>query len=334
MRLLQGQQMYSDINPNNCVYIKPSRNIPGLHDDVRQGLLRKPRSLPPKYFYDPRGSELFDKICDTPEYYPTRTEDALLNRHGSEIIHHTRPDEIIELGSGTSQKTRRLFNACEDHAHVCSYAPFDVCETVVQESADMISAEYDWLQVTPMVGDYNAGLDNLPGAEGCRLFLFLGGTIGNFNRSGARRFITEIRSSMQPGDYLLLGVDRIKNTDILNAAYNDADGVTAEFNLNVLNVINRELNSDFNLREFHHDARFDPETRQVEMYLVSRKDQTISIDDLDVSFRMTEGERILTEISCKYDFEEFYTLLKQCGLELINHYEPGNKYFSLFLARL
>lgn len=315
------------------IRIRPGRRIPGLDEDVRRGLLQPPRSLPPKYFYDARGSELFDRICDTPEYYPTRTEAALLREHSGEIVMQTRPDEIIELGSGTSGKTRHLLNACEDHNHVCSYAPFDVCAPMLQESATLISNEYQWLQVTPLVGDYSAGLDNLPASKGSRLFVFLGGTIGNFNRDEARSFIREIKSTMQAGEHLLMGVDRIKDTEVLNAAYNDAHGVTAEFNLNVLNVINRELNANFDPSRFKHRAGFNTEARQMEMHLESVCDQSISIEAIDATLDMSEGERILTEISCKYDYDEFSNLLQDCELELLNHYEPSNRYYSLFLAR-
>jgi L-histidine N-alpha-methyltransferase len=315
------------------IQIRPGRRIPGLDEDVRRGLLQPPRSLPPKYFYDARGSELFDRICDTPEYYPTRTEAALLREHSGEIVMQTRPDEIIELGSGTSGKTRHLFNACEDHNHVCSYAPFDVCAPMLQESATLISNDYQWLQVTPLVGDYSAGLDNLPAGKGSRLFVFLGGTIGNFNRDEARSFIREIKSTMQPGEHLLMGVDRIKDTEVLNAAYNDAHGVTAEFNLNVLNVINRELNANFDPSRFRHRAGFNTGARQMEMHLESTCDQSISIEAIDATLDMSEGERILTEISCKYEYDEFSSLLQDCELELLNHYEPPNRYYSLFLAR-
>ncbi|MCG8325969.1 MAG: L-histidine N(alpha)-methyltransferase [Thiotrichales bacterium] len=326
--------MYSNINSNDCISIKPSRDIADLYEDVKQGLLNKPRSLPPKYFYDARGSQLFDQICDTSEYYPTRTEAALLDQHGTDIIDATRPDEIIELGSGSSQKTRYLFDACEDQAHICSYAPFDVCESMLCESATIINMEYDWLQVNPMVGDYNAGLDNLPKSTGRRLFVFLGGTIGNFDRGDARRFLDELRSCMQAGDHLLLGVDRIKDSEVLNAAYNDAQGITAQFNLNVLNVINRELEADFNLSDFEHLARFNNETRQIEMYLVSRIEQTISIEHLNEKITLLQGEKILTEISCKYDTTEIESLLNECGLGIRQHYEPENRYFSLFLTTL
>lgn len=325
--------MYTDTPAFSSISVKPSRIIPGLDEDVRRGLLRQPRTLPPKYFYDARGSELFDRICDTPEYYPTRTEAALLQQHGSDIIDRTRPDEIIELGSGTSQKTRHLFDACEDHNHVCRYAPFDVCEPMLQESATHISKDYDWLSVTPLVGDYSAGLDNLPESDGNRLFVFLGGTIGNFNRREARWFLNEIKSSMQPGECLLLGVDRIKDADVLNAAYNDSHGITAEFNLNVLNVLNRELNANFDRNSFRHMAAFNNNEKQIEMHLLSTRNQNIAIRDLGIQFEMEEGETILTEISCKYDYGEFSELLRDCDLELIRHYEPANRYFSLFLAR-
>jgi len=326
--------MQPDINTTiSGIHVRPSRRIPGLDEDVRRGLLQPPRSLPPKYFYDARGSELFDRICDTPEYYPTRTEAALLREHSGEIVMQTRPDEIIELGSGTSGKTRHLFNACEDHNHVCTYAPLDVCAPMLQESATLISNEYQWLQVTPLVGDYSAGLDNLPASKGSRLFVFLGGTIGNFNRDEARSFIREIKSTMRAGEHLLMGVDRIKDTEVLNAAYNDTHGVTAEFNLNVLNVINRELNANFDPSRFRHRAAFNTDARQVEMHLESTCNQSISIEAIDATLDMSEGERILTEISCKYEYDEFSNLLQDCELELLNHYEPSNRYYSLFLAR-
>jgi len=326
--------MQPDINTTiSGIHVRPGRRIPGLDEDVRRGLLQPPRSLPPKYFYDARGSELFDRICDTPEYYPTRTEAALLREHSGEIVMQTRPDEIIELGSGTSGKTRHLFNACEDHNHVCTYAPFDVCAPMLQESATLISNEYQWLQVTPLVGDYSAGLDNLPASKGSRLFVFLGGTIGNFNRDEARSFIREIKSTMRAGEHLLMGVDRIKDTEVLNAAYNDTHGVTAEFNLNVLNVINRELNANFDPSRFRHRAAFNTDARQVEMHLESTCNQSISIEAIDATLDMSEGERILTEISCKYEYDEFSNLLQDCELELLNHYEPSNRYYSLFLAR-
>lgn len=326
--------MYLNNNSNDCISIEPGRRIPDLQEDVRLGLLSQPRSLPPKYFYDARGSELFDQICDTNEYYPTRTEDALLNRHSGEIIQQTKPDEIIELGSGTSQKTRHLFDACEDHAHVCRYAPFDVCQSMLEESAAMIRSEYDWLNVHPLLGDYNGGLENLPVSQGSRLYVFLGGTIGNFDRRQAKDFISEIQSRMRTGDHLLLGVDRIKDTDILHAAYNDKQGITAEFNLNVLRVINRELRANFDPDFFRHKAIFNSNHNQIEMYLVSNCDQTVSIEQLNTSITLMKDEKILTEVSCKYDEEEFTAILRECDLEIINHFEPENNYFSLFLARV
>ncbi len=315
-----------------CARVAPGRVVPDLLEDVRRCLLTTPRTIPPKYFYDSHGSELFDQICDTVEYYPTRTEAALLNEHSSDIIRQSTPDEIIELGSGTSQKTRHLFDACEDNEIVCTYAPFDVCESMLEDSAALIRADYDWLQVNPLLGDYNAGFDHLPDTPGKRLFVFLGGTIGNFSRPDAVRFLREIHSVMNPGDHLLIGVDRDKDRDILNAAYNDAGGITARFNLNVLNVINRELGADFDLDQFKHVASYNILSKQIEMYLEAQSEQTVTIEQLDTSIHIQENECILTEISCKYDDEEFSDLLTSNGLRVMEHYTPVNSYFSLFLA--
>jgi len=235
-----------------CTSIEPARNVPDIAEDVRAGLLSVPRSLPPKYFYDERGSRLFEQICATPEYYPTRTEEKLLSHYSEEIINQVKPEEIMELGSGNAQKTRRLFDACENTHHTCSYAPLDVCEPMLENVSAQLKSDYHWLEVMPLLGDYHAGLENLPKSHGTRLYVFLGGTIGNFYPGEAQDFIKEIKASMQPGDYLLLGADRVKDNHILDAAYNDEQGITAEFNLHVLNVLNRELKADFNPENFEH----------------------------------------------------------------------------------
>jgi L-histidine N-alpha-methyltransferase len=203
--------------------------VPDLAKDVLDGLLQLPRTLPPKYFYDVRGSQLFEQICTTPEYYPTRTEDKLLANYGKDIIEKTKPEQILELGSGNSQKTRRLFDACTSIDHACEYAPFDVCEPMLEETAEKLQSDYDWLTVKPLLGDYHAGLGNLPDIDGIRLFIFLGSTIGNFTPEETNIFFSEIRQCMKPGDYFLLGADRVKKKFVLDAAYNDAQGITAEF---------------------------------------------------------------------------------------------------------
>ena len=189
---------------------------------MRQGLLDRPRSLKPKYFYDARGSDLFARICDTPEYYPTRTEAALLSDYSHDVIRISRPQQIIELGSGDARKTRNLFSACENLQHQCSYVPLDVCREMLLQSSHELNQEFPWLKLQPLVGDFYAGLGNLPTLEGTSLMVFLGGSIGNFTPEQAQDFLNDVFQTMDHGDYFLLGADRKKDHTVLNAAYNDA----------------------------------------------------------------------------------------------------------------
>ncbi len=317
-----------------CIHIPPTRHIPDLVEDVRSGLLSRPRCLPSKYFYDDLGAELFEKICDTEEYYPTRTEEELLLKYSKDIIEETLPDHIIELGSGSSRKTRRLFDACEESTHICGYAPFDVCEPALNQAAAELNAEYNWLEVTPLVGDYHAGLGNLPSPSGTGMVVFLGSTIGNFTPAEAEDFIEEIRGCMRPGDYFLLGADRIKDSGVLHAAYNDSSGVTAEFNLNVLRVLNRELDADFDLDSFSHQAIFNAGLKRIEMYLISKADQQIEFGKINETIFLRSGEKILTELSHKFHYAELEAMLMDKGFDIIRHFEPANRYFSLVLSRL
>ena len=316
-----------------CIPVAPARHVPGLADDVREGLLEPPRSLSPKYFYDERGAALFNRICETSEYYLTRTEDALLRQCSADIIALACPDYLIELGSGSSGKTVNLFDACERQGHTCLYAPFDICEPALTEAAGKLQSGYRWLDVRPLLGDYHAGLDHLPDFAGVRMFLFLGSTIGNFTPGEARAFLGDIRQRMEPGDFLLLGADRVKDPAVLNAAYNDAQGITALFNLNVLEVLNRELGADFRADNFSHLAVYNNESNRIEMYLVSRLGQEVTLGRLDAGFTLERGERILTELSYKFYFDELETLLEDSGLEIVRHFEPDNRYFSLVLAQ-
>ncbi len=315
-----------------CTTIKPTRHIPDLTDDVRKSLLTQPRSISPKYFYDKRGSDLFDQICSTPEYYPTRVESQLLAQFARAVIAKTRPVQIMELGSGYSVKTRHLFDACEAIAHHCIYAPFDVCEDVLVNTALQLSDEYEWLNLNPLLGDYHGGLGNLPSNTAPCLFVFLGSTIGNFERADAVQFMQELSSVMRPGDHLLLGVDRVKPHDILNAAYNDRQGVTAAFNLNVLQVLNKALNADFNPAEFMHSALFNAEAERIEMRLIANSEQQVHINDLNESVLFSEGEDILTEISQKYTSHGIDELFTAARLTITDHYEDEQAYFSLILA--
>jgi len=316
----------------SCEPVMPTRKVPSLHDDVREGLLSTPRSLPAKYFYDDRGSKLFDQICDTREYYPTRTEDALLRECAGTIVNKLKPQHVVELGSGASRKTRRLFDACEaQNCHV-KYWPFDVCEEMLRDASEDLVDEYDWLHIKGLVGDYNAGFDHFPELDGSSLFVFLGGTIGNFEHEQAVDFLSELRLSMQQGDMLLMGADRVKDEHVLNAAYNDDAGVTADFNLNLLNILNRELGSDFEPDKFRHHAFFNEAKSQIEMHLIAKEEQTISLAALDEEIAFVEGETILTEISRKFTPESLKSLLKEAGFCFNDHFEPDDEYFSLVLA--
>jgi len=319
-------------NGITCCEVVPTRYVPDLAEDVRAGLIDEPRSLPPKYFYDAYGSELFEKICNTPEYYATRTEDALLHRHSREIIRCIRPRQILEFGSGNSQKTRRLFDACQQLDHYCDYAPFEYCPETLEQASGELCEEYDWLTVHPLLGDYHAGLDNLPVCNEPRLFVFLGSTIGNFPYDAAMGFLKEIQSQMNAGDFLLIGADRIKAPDVLNAAYNDQQGLTAKFNLNVLDVINRELNADFSLDGFRHNAGFNDALARIEMRLTATRNQDVNIAGLDEIVHFNSGDSILTEISQKYSYDGIEKLLTSAGLKVRRHFESDNRYFSLLLA--
>jgi len=319
-------------SPNKVLDI-PDRLKP-FRDDVFEGLSKPQKELACKYFYDQRGSELFNFICELDEYYPTRTEDALLSRFGMDIISEARPARIIELGCGTCRKTRHLLDACENQTQVCEFSPFDVCIEIVSQVTIELQEDYRWLDVIPLVGDYHAGLGNLPDADGVTLIVFLGSTIGNFTPGEAHDFIEEIRCCMRPGDYFLLGADRVKDEKILNAAYNDAQGLTASFNLNVLEVINREINADFKMEKFSHQARFNRDLNRIEMYLISEMEQEVYFRELDSSISLNEGEGILTEISRKFTYQELESMLVRSGFDISRHFEPDNKYFSLILSRL
>lgn len=314
----------------NLQTVPATRPLSDIVEDAEQGLLSRPRSMPPKYFYDQRGSELFDAICDTREYYPTRTEDALLRHHAEAIMQRARPRHIVEFGSGTSRKTRRLLDVCAWAE--TAYWPFDVCEAMLKQTGEQLVCDYDWLEVNILVGDYLGGLQGLPVQDGPCLYLFLGGTIGNFTSREASWFLQELTAVMQPGDFLLLGADRLKDYAVLQAAYNDDEGLTAEFNLNLLQVLNRELDADFQLQQFKHRAEFNTTDGQIEMYLESCCDQSVEIARLDETLDLLAGERILTEISRKFTRPQLENLLTGAGLEIGHHFQPDNGYYSLVLA--
>jgi L-histidine N-alpha-methyltransferase len=279
-----------------------------LSDDVLDGLTRPFKELPPKHFYDARGSELFELICEQPEYYPTRTELRILRTRGRELMEGV--DELVELGSGATAKARILLSA----GSAARYVPVDVSETVVRAAADEL-ADLD-VEVHGVVGDVERHLDRLPPAAGRRAVAFLGGTIGNFPPGSRRRFLRLIASLLAPGDRLLLGTDLVKDPAIIEAAYNDAAGVTAAFNRNVLAVVNRELGGDFDLEAFEHVAFFDRRREWVEMRLRALEPQVVTIEALGLRVDFAHREELRTEISAKFTRERIAADLAAAGLTL------------------
>lgn len=314
--------------------VAPARPVSSLADDVRAGLLARPRTLLPKYFYDDHGSRLFEDICATPEYYPSRTEAALLAAHGRDIIERSRCDQLLELGSGSSRKTRHLLDACDSLGHVCSYWPFDVSAQMMLDAGAALVADYPWLDVHALIGDYTGGLENLPlPDDGRRLIAFLGGTLGNFEPEPARRMLEQIAALMRDDDRLLLGVDRVKDSATLEAAYDDSAGITAEFNRNVLRVLNRELGADFPLGEYRHRAVFEREHSRIEMRLRAARAHRVSVSSLDAVIDMEAGEEIVTEFSYKFTPETLADTLAAAGLTIDCHFEADAGAYSLLLAQ-
>ena len=311
--------------------IAPSRTIPTLREDVADGLSQRPRELHPKYFYDERGSELFDAICDTPEYYLTRTEFELLERHGWDILAATEPHNMLELGSGTSRKTRLLLSHWRQPGGI--YWPFDVSAEMLEKVAGELTSEYPSLSIHGLVGDYTAGFGNFPDLEGKTLAMFLGSTLGNFAPEFAESFLADFASHLQPGDYLLIGADLDKDASVIEAAYNDAQGITAQFNKNVLRVMNAELDADFDSESFTHRAVYNQELRRIEMYLVSDQDQSVEISALGRTFDFKAGEKILTEISRKFRLEDLEGLMKVAAMEVVQTFVHPDRPYALMLGQ-
>ena len=330
---IHGEGIASTPERFQCLEVEPVRAVPSLREDIERGFQQTPRSIPPKYFYDAYGSTLFERICDTAEYYPTRAETALLSEHAEAIIAASRPDHIIELGSGSCRKTRYLLAARAAAGLPLHFWPFDVCREMLETAGESLVAEFKNLRVSALVGDYLGGLAKLPRPQGRRLFVFLGGTIGNFTEIEAHQLLSDLRGHMRPGDYLLLGADRIKQRDVLEAAYNDAEGITARFNLNVLEVINRELDGDFRLDAFRHKAIYDERASRIEMYLIAEADQQVRIGALGRNYRFERGERLLTEISRKFSRDALECSLANAGFTIERHFEGGEQLFSLVLAK-
>lgn len=308
------------------------RAITSLADDVLKGLTASRKILPPKYFYDERGSRLFDLICQTPEYYLTRTEAALLKRHAADIIGTGRPTAIVEFGSGTANKTEQLIHAAGRQRDVLHYLPFDVCEEMLVESGQRLNDRYPWLRIEAWHGDYTHGLTHFENSHDRTLYTFLGSSIGNFTSDEAIEFLREVRAEMGEEDSLLLGADLVKDADVLNAAYNDNAGYTAAFNLNLLTILNRELKADFDPGHFRHHACFDASSARVEMRLISCCAHDVNLRDLDLRVSFRADEPITTEYSHKYTRDSIDRLLDSAGLVPRHHYVDDKRRFMLVLA--
>ncbi|MGH7858119.1 MAG: L-histidine N(alpha)-methyltransferase [Candidatus Binatia bacterium] len=302
-----------------------------LADDVRAGLTRRQKQIPSKYFYDERGSRLFEKICDLPEYYLTRTEQTLLDRHAREILAIARPTDLVELGSGAAKKTRALLDAAAAEGLSPRYHPFDVCEPVLRSSGERLLDAYPWLDVHAIVADYDRHLDGLPPGRR-RMVAFLGSTIGNYTPERTVTFLAELAAELRPGELFLLGADLVKPVERLEAAYDDSAGVTAEFNRNVLRVVNRELDGDFRPEEFEHLAFFDRERSQIEMHLRAGNAQRVRIAELDLEVELRAGETIHTEISRKFTEAGLRDLFGETGFRVRGWYAPADDAFVLLLA--
>ncbi|MFE2061035.1 L-histidine N(alpha)-methyltransferase [Streptomyces sp. NPDC059467] len=299
-----------------------------LRADVLNGLTATPKTLPPKWFYDARGSELFEEITELPEYYPTRAEREILLARSGEIAAASGARTLVELGSGSSEKTRLLIDALTG---LQVYVPVDVSESALTQAGQALIDERPWLTVHALIADFTGRME-LPETPGPRLLAFLGGTIGNLLPAERARFLASVRRLLAPGDALLLGTDLVKDEEVLVRAYDDAAGVTAEFNKNVLAVVDRELDADFDPDSFDHVALWDADNEWIEMRLRSRVAQTVKVPALDLAVDFAAGEELRTEVSAKFRRAGVTAELATAGLELTNWWTDSQGRFALSLS--
>ena len=303
--------------------------------DVIQGLTKKQKTLPARYFYDAQGSQLFEKICELPEYYPTRTEASILEEYANEIAQTTGDCELVELGSGSSTKTRLLLDAYQNNQYPTHYIPIDVSGSILKESAEQLLQDYTNLKIRGQVGTYQQALNNLPSSIlSKRIILFLGSSLGNFTAQECDRFFTQIVEVLNPGDYFLLGIDLQKHLNILEPAYNDAQGVTAAFNLNMLSHLNWRFGGNFNLELFKHQAIYNSSKHQIEMYLHCQKNHAVHFENLDLSVEFAAETSIQTEISRKFNLEQMEQYLTAMGLKHVKSWSDSKKWFGIILCQV
>jgi L-histidine N-alpha-methyltransferase len=302
-----------------------------LRRDVREGLAQTPKSLPPKWFYDSVGSDLFDQITRLPEYYPTRTEAQILRERSAEIAAASGADTLVELGSGTSEKTRMLLDALRDRGSLRRFVPFDVDASVLNAAGSAIQQEYPGIEIEAVCGDFEEHLGKIP-RVGRRLVAFLGSTIGNLTPGPRAEFLSGLAETLQPGDSLLLGTDLVKDTERLIRAYDDSAGVTAQFNRNVLAVVNRQLEADFDLGAFEHVARWNDDEERIEMWLRATTAQRVHVAALDLTVDFAMAEEMLTEVSCKFRPEGVEAELAAAGLRRTHWWTDPDGDFGLSLS--
>lgn len=301
--------------------------------DVIDGLTRQPKALPPKYFYDDRGSQLFERITQLPEYYLTRTETQILQQSASAIAQLTGACELVELGSGSSTKTRLLLNAYRQLGYPLHYVPIDVSGGMLETSSRQLLADYPTLNIHGLVGTYDQGLANLPPTHlPTRLLCFLGSTIGNLSPQECDHFLTQVSQALQPGEYFLLGIDLHKSRSLLEAAYNDSEGVTAAFNLNMLHHLNWRFQGNFEVDHFAHEAIYNDRDHQIELYIRSLRSQIVDLKALNLSLYFEAEERILSEISRKFDRATLELILTNHSLQVVDTYTDNNDWFALLLC--
>jgi L-histidine N-alpha-methyltransferase len=314
------------------VHLIPDDGERSLHRDARLGLTSSPKWLPPKWFYDPRGSDLFEEITRLPEYYPTRAEAEILAAHAGDIAARSGAQTLVELGSGSSQKTRLLLDALARAGTLRQYVPLDVSESALRDAVGAIHGDYPTLAIHGVVADFTQHLDRVPG-QTPRMVAFLGGTIGNFLPQERADFLGDLHDRLVPGEWLLLGTDLVKDAGVLVAAYDDAAGVTAEFNRNVLAVLNRELDGDFDLGNYQHVAIWDAENEWVEMRLRALHDAKVTLLHLDLDIALRAGEEIRTEISAKFRREGVAGELAKAGFDMDSWWTDPQGRFALALAK-
>lgn len=315
-------------------YERAERVVSPIAQDVFSGLTRTPKALPPKLFYDAEGSQLFELITELPEYYLTRTEGSILKQFAGEMVEAAGSEiTLVELGAGSATKTRTLIRELLKRQRRVQFYPIDVSHSALEDAARSLNGDFPGLELHPVVADYSQGLDGIANSAGRKLVLYLGSSIGNFEPMQAGAVLHSVRNSLRPGDALLLGTDLVKSEKVLIPAYDDAQGVTARFNKNMLARINRELGGDFDLAAFKHLAIWNPKCSRVEIYLESLCEQTVTIDALGLRVQFAAGERMHTENSYKFTPHMVRSILNMGGFQMEQSWTDRREWFALHLAR-